>query len=259
MRKVIRKLNKFWRIIATGISFSVFGIGGLLGSVSVIPFLYLFSWSQETRARRTKLIIHYAFRMFIEMMRILGMLTYSVQDRELLNKPGRLILANHPSLIDVVFLMAFIKRADCIVKSSLLQNPFMRLPINTAGYIANDDPERVIELAAASLARGNSLIVFPEGTRTTPGEPLLMKRGAANVALRTDHDVSPVIIRCDPPAFTKGIQWYEVPEIRFHYSMCVQSNVKIDEFQQASTPSMAARRLTQFLEQYFTKGLLAHE
>jgi 1-acyl-sn-glycerol-3-phosphate acyltransferase len=39
-----------------------------------------------------------------------------------------------------------------------------------AGYIPNDDPERFIEACVACLERGENLIVFPESTRTVPGQ-----------------------------------------------------------------------------------------
>ncbi len=83
------------------------------------PVIYLSSFDTFVRERRAKLFVHYIMRGFVELMRCLGILTYSVKDRETYNQPGQLILANHPSLIDVVFLIGFIRQADCVIKSSL--------------------------------------------------------------------------------------------------------------------------------------------
>lgn len=170
------RLNKAWRVVATGLAFSLFGIGGFLLPFLAVPVIFLLPGNALDRERRAKTAIHYTMRAFVEIMRGLGILTYSVESPEDFNRPGQLILANHPSLIDVVFLIGFVKRADCVVKSDLRRNPFMRGPIGLAGYIANDDPEKVIDATVSSLARGNSLIIFPEGTRTTPGEPLDLDR-----------------------------------------------------------------------------------
>jgi hypothetical protein len=40
-----------------------------------------------------------------------------------------MIIANHPSLIDVVFLIGLVRQANCVVKQSLWENPFTRGPV----------------------------------------------------------------------------------------------------------------------------------
>jgi 1-acyl-sn-glycerol-3-phosphate acyltransferase len=192
-------------------------------------------------------------------MFVMGVLTYDVRDYEALNKPGQIILANHPSLLDVVFLIAFIQRADCVVKSSLLSNPFTMGAMRMAGYIANENPEQVVLQTAESLKRGNSLIIFPEGTRTTPGVPLKMKRGAANIALQSKGLITPVIIRCQPTTLTKQHKWYNIPHKRFHVELIPQPNLPIDEFHQEPLKSFSSRKLTRFLENYFIKELAKYE
>src|SRR5690606_3555824 len=107
----------------------------------------------------------------------------SVQGEHLLQRPGLLVLANHPCLIDVVFLIAFTPNPDCIVKGGLLANPAMRGYLRLTGFLRNDRGAELIEDARSSLAAGSALIIFPEGTRTQPGQPLQFQRGAANVAL----------------------------------------------------------------------------
>lgn len=252
-----RVLGRAWRVVATGLAFSLFGLGGVLLPPVAVPVIYLVSRDKEDRERRAKAFIHYTMRGFVEIMRGLGILTYSVDCPEDFNQPGRLILANHPTLIDVVFLLAFIKRADCVVKSSLWRNPFTRGPIRLAGYIANDDPEKVIEATVSSLERGNSLIIFPEGTRSTPGRALGFQRGAANIALRAGLPVTPVLIRCEPVTLTKNTPWYRVPPRRFHFAMAMQGEIEVRPFSEADNPSRAARRLTRYLQDYFTRELQA--
>lgn len=256
---MIAILDKAWRTFATAVAFSLFGIGCLILPWLAIPLLFLIPGGALGRERRAKALIRYAFRLFVEIMRGLGLLTYQLPNRELLNRPGQLLMANHPTLIDVVTLIAFTPRADCVVKGGLLRNPFTRLPIKVAGFIANDNPEQMVALARASLARGNSLVIFPESTRTTPGEPLKMMRGAANIALRAGHDITPVLIRCEPITLSKQHRWYQVPERRFTLSLTVQPNITVKSFLAGENIPLATRKLTRYLEQYFTKELNAHD
>ncbi len=52
-----------------------------------------------------------------------GVLSYEFHGAERLGRPGQIILANHPSLIDVVFLIGFTPQATCIVKEALFPQP----------------------------------------------------------------------------------------------------------------------------------------
>lgn len=256
---ILSVLDRVYRQLATGFCFTLFGVGGLILPWLALPIIFLIPGSVLQRERRAKAVIRVAFRGFVEVMRCLGLLTYSVPQRELLNAPGQLILANHPTLIDVVLLIAFTPRADCIVKGGLLRNPFMRLPIKVAGFIANDDPEQMVSLAAASLARGNNLVIFPESTRTTPGQPLRMKRGAANIALRAEQNIRPVVINCEPITLSKQHSWYQIPQRRFHLTLSVQPKITITSFLDSGNIPLATRKLTRFLEQYFTQELTTHD
>jgi 1-acyl-sn-glycerol-3-phosphate acyltransferase len=256
---MLKTLNSYWRVLATGFCFFTFGLGGLVLTLVAVPVLHLLPGGPLQRERRAKALIHYAFRGFMELMRGLGILTYSVELREQLNRPSQLIIANHPTLIDIVFLIAFIKRADCVIKGSLLRNPFTRSPVTLANYIANDNSEKVLELAEHSFRRGNSLIVFPEGTRTTAGKPLSMQRGAANIALRCDCEVLPVVIRCTPSTLTKELKWYQIPDRRFHITLSPRPVLDMAPFQQEKAVSLAARKLTRYFEDYFTQELVRHD
>lgn len=260
MTSIVKSVAKSWRIFATGFCFAMFGLGGILAPLLIQPFLFILPLSHERKDRIGKWVIHKLFRAFVELMRLSGIMTYEISDIDKLNQPGQLILANHPTLVDIVLLIAFIRNADCVVKASLKRmNPFTAMAITLAGYIANDDePKVALEAANASFRRGNSLVVFPESTRTTPGQPLIMKRGAANIALKTDCTIRPVLIYCDPITLTKQLKWYQVPERPFHIRMVVQEPLDIEAFRAMSGPK-AARQLTAYLEHYFTKELLVNE
>ena len=237
-------LNHAWRWIATAISFFLFGVGGVLISLFLMPVLYAFSGSRAIRERRGKKVIHYGFSLFIGIMRSLGVLTYKISGQEKL-AGAKLIVANHPSLIDTIFLIAMVPNANAVVTGRLLRNPFMWGPLKTAGYIINDgDAEGVIDAAADGFDKGYVLIIFPEGTRTVPLQPLKMKRGAANIAIRTGVDITPVLIECKPTTLTKADHWYQVPDKRVHISLKVKDRLEIAPYLKDVSPSVGSRMLT---------------
>jgi len=256
---LVEKIKYGWRWFATAFSFFSFGVGGILIPIFVVPVLYLLPGDQLLRERRGQKFIHHSFRFFIGMMKFMGVLTYDVSDIEKL-KDAKLILANHPSLLDVVFLISFVPNANCVVKSKLVQNPVMMGPLKAAGYIVNDEAaDDVIVAAAEAFEKGHALIVFPEGTRTTPSEPMQLKRGAANIAIRTEMDITPVLIECVPTTLTKADRWYQIPYKRMHFRIQVKEQIEIDKYLGDLSPTKAARMLTTDLRHYFLQELRLHE
>lgn len=245
--------DRGWRVVGTGLSFAVFGIGGCLLSLTVFPLLRLSSPDAAIARRRIQRAMQLAFRLFAWMMGRLTVVTHEVHGGErLLASSGRLIVANHPSLIDVVLIIAQMPSVDCIVKQALWRNPFLRWPVRWAGYIPNTTPERLIEDCARTLREGNSLLVFPEGTRTDPGQPLVFKRGAAQIALAANCEIVPITIECSTPALTKRDTWWRVPRRAGHWILTVGEPIRASDFQDPAAPALAARRLTQHLHAYFS-------
>lgn len=256
---MLDQIGRSWRVVGTGISFFSFGAGGLLMRVLVFPAINLLIREQQLRTTVARNIIRYTFRAFVGLMRGLGVLHYEIKGLKKLERKGLLILANHPTLIDTVFLMAFVKRADCIVKSGLWNNPFTQGPVRAAGYIKNENGPELIDQCITSLQAGNNLIIFPEGTRTPRDGTISFKRGAANIAIRGMRKVTPVLISCSPPTLGKGEKWWKVPSRCVHFSIEVQEDIDIESFiAAADNDARAARRLTDYLQNYFAEGSKRH-
>ena len=248
-----KKINAAWRLFATGFSFFCFGLGGLVLWLVIFPVLSVLPGKRLQKISRGQRVVHYSFYIFIGLMHRMGVMTYEIVGLEKLNRPGQLIVANHPTLVDIVFLISRIDQASCIVKEKLWHNPFTRGPIVNAGYISNGDPEKMIADCVAWLQSGGSLIIFPEGTRSVPGKPYRFQRGAAAIALQANKIVTPVTLSCYPSTLTKAESWYQIPYRRFHLAMHVGDDIELAEFTQIEPKSIAVRRFNQFLQDYFTQ------
>jgi 1-acyl-sn-glycerol-3-phosphate acyltransferase len=257
---MISGLDRCWRVIATAIAFTTFGLGGVILRIVAFPLLGILVRDPQLRVKRARRMVHLAFRGFIELMRVLGILRYRIEGLEKLNRGGQLVLANHPTLIDVVFLISLLPNADCVVKSSLARNPFTRGPVGATNYICNDGGAALVEDCIASVHGGNSLVIFPEGTRTPVNGPMTLQRGAANIAVRGACDITPVTIRCQPLSLTKGLPWWKVPQRRMQFTIIVHDNIAVAPFiaQAEGELAIAARQLTHYLHQYFSTETATH-
>jgi 1-acyl-sn-glycerol-3-phosphate acyltransferase len=256
---MLERCGRCWRIVATGLSFALFGLGGLALRLVVFPLLSLLLRERRRRMAAARAVVRISFRLFVGIMRGLGVLRYEIHGLDKLDREGLLILANHPTLIDTVFLMAFVRNADCIVKGALWNNPFTRGPVRAAGYINNRGGAQLVDDCIGSLRSGMNLIVFPEGTRTRPGEAIELKRGAANIAVRGLRAVTPVLIDCQPPTLGKGGKWWQVPPRRAVFRIEVKDDIEVGAFTgNGASEVMAARRLTEFLQDYFMREVPGH-
>ncbi|WP_284398428.1 lysophospholipid acyltransferase family protein [Dyella lipolytica] len=249
--------NYLWRLLATGMSFALFGLGGLVLRLIVLPLLGLLPGDALVRRRRARAAISKAFYLHVQFMYRSGVLIYDFEGAERLGRPGQMIIANHPSLIDVVFLIAHIRDANCIVKQSLWRNPFTRGPVRRAEYVSNNGSPDMLEQAADALREGQTLIVFPEGTRTKPGMPPVFHRGAAAIALRGARVITPVFIAVKPTTLTKAEPWYRIPARRVRVTLRVGQDIAPESFTADAPQPIASRRLNEHLHRLFLKELSA--
>lgn len=245
-------VNHIYRILATGFCFVCFGLGGVLLSVTVFPLQRMMIRNTAKRKQAARRTVHRTFGFFIGLMRRVGIFNFDFQARTILQQcQGNIIIANHPSLIDVVALIAMTPNADCVVKAQLFRNPFMRGVITSTGYISNSDPDKLLDDCAESLQQGNNLIIFPEGTRSIPGKLLHFQRGAANIALRAQADFLALYISCKPSTLTKQEKWYQVPVNKPTLSIGFLQYFPVSSYQAMASPSLAARHLTRDLQNLY--------
>ena len=155
-------LNRWWRIGVVAACFVAAGIGGIAYAIAVFPALRLLPGGPAARARRARVVIGRSFALLIAVLQHGGVMRLERHNIERLRGAGPvLVLANHPSYIDILVLLAHIPDAVCVVKSALWSNPFFGGVVRAAGYLRNDEPDRVIENCAACLAGARRSSSFP--------------------------------------------------------------------------------------------------
>ncbi|MGD0142129.1 MAG: lysophospholipid acyltransferase family protein [Rhizomicrobium sp.] len=256
---MMRRLERLWRQCATGLSFALFGLGGLLLAGFIFPVVNLIFRDKVRRTRIAQQIVHLAWKMFLRVVVAMRVLDFDAEGATVLRgETGTLVIANHPSLLDIVLIMSLMERTQCVVKAGAWRNPFMRGAIKATNYIPNlGDAEQVIDGCVAALKSGNNLVIFPEGSRTVPGQKVRLQRGFANIAIRAGAPIRIVTVSCTPPMLRKGEKWYQSPLRRPHYQVRVCDLLDTESFARSEIPSRAARSLTAHVARRFEE-LTAH-
>ncbi|PKH23705.1 1-acyl-sn-glycerol-3-phosphate acyltransferase [Enterobacterales bacterium CwR94] len=252
------RVEQAWRLVMTGLCFVLFGLGGLLLSMLWFNILFILLRDPARRRRIARQSISASFRFFLRTTKVLGVLDYHVEGADILKREqGCLVVANHPTLIDYVILASVMPETDCLVKSALLKNPFVSGVIRAADYLINSQSETLLSDCSQRLARGDTVLIFPEGTRTRPGEPMTLQRGAANIAVRCQCDLRVVTIHCTEHLLDKQSRWYDIPPRKPHFHLQVRERIHtrtfIDNAADAA-PSLAARQLNRHLLQQLSRS-----
>jgi 1-acyl-sn-glycerol-3-phosphate acyltransferase len=240
--------------------FAVFGICGALISTLIVPGYSAFVRDRVRRAHGVRNVVHRILHTYVGSMRALRLIDLEIVGLARVPAPGSLIVANHPSLIDALILLGHIKGAIVVAKRSLQINPFTSGAIRGADFVVNADALSLIDECCARIAAGESLVLFPECTRTGDDGVVRLRRGAAHIAVRAGCPVIPVTIELSEPLLNKKSRWWLAPKVR--PKVRVMGHAPIDPAQflrGGSSVSLAARRLTEHLREFYLGELNVRE
>lgn len=150
---------------------------------------------------RSGRMIHRVVRWWGRALLYVGRITVRVEGMEHL-VPGQTYVyaANHRSNFDIFLLLAFLPGPFAfIAKKSLFDIPIFGQALHRMGCIPVDRSNvqqaiRTLNQGAARVSQGNSVAIFPEGTRTTSPQLIPFKKGVFIMAKKSGQPVVPVSI-----------------------------------------------------------------
>ncbi len=249
---------RLWRLAASLIGTLLFGLG--ISIMTLVLTVFLWPLPLPTRRKRTftRGAISNAARLYVRTLRLLGVLTFEFRQIRRLVQPGQLVVANHPTLLDAVLLMSVMPNAIFIMKAAVARNPFMLGLAWLAGYLPNSiHGQTFIDRTTQVLRQGQTLVIFPEGTRTVGAEPGAFQRGVAHIALGVGCRIVPVVIDCQPVFMRKHESWFKALDRTPHYRVAALEPVDTETIAVGEPDSLRARKMTRLLHEKITRELQA--
>lgn len=122
------------------------------------------------------------------------------------------VVANHQSILDILLLCHVPREMKWVAKDELFRIPWVGWMLRMSGDIAirrghAESGGEALARAKAYLARGMSVIIFPEGTRSARGTLLPFKSGAFRLALDAGVPVLPIVVHGTAQGMPKGGPW----------------------------------------------------
>ncbi|MEQ8692037.1 MAG: lysophospholipid acyltransferase family protein [Pseudomonadales bacterium] len=237
------------RTLGFCLGYPAFALGCLLLALYG-PLSKLGSQDDRRRVIRMRLVAHRLAHHYLRLLMLLRIVQVSWDQPRVL--PAGMIIANHPSLIDVIWILSTQPDITLVLKSDLERFAILRYLAHRLDYISNSDPEALLQAGTAKLKAGETLLVFPEATRTKPDEPVKFRLGAAEMAIRAGVPIHPIIIHKQGRYLSKSCPWYEFPEEKLYWRIEHADTIPAVA---TTAPRQARRTLTARLQQDYRTRL----
>ncbi len=234
-------------VIGKLLALLIFGIGTILLTIICFPILKLIYRQKKDFRYHTRYLVYVLFNGFLGIIYALGVIKIKVDKKNYLkNLKSAIIVANHPAYLDSPVMISRFPHTSIIAKAALSKKNIMHAVINEL-YMPNSLPyEELLERAKEDLANGNTIVMFPEGTRSTIYGQNRYKKGAARLSLATGCPIIPVYIggNCKR-GLRKGDKVLQfATKGRYMYDLYVKEPVLPDAFKDLPE-AIAAKRMTQ--------------
>ena len=220
---------RFWRGFLVVSAFVVFGIASLILGLIYIPIGKIFI---KNKRKTFSHLIHKlwcSYTHFLMWLRIFKLNLYNITP---LN--GKIIVATHPSFIDILILIGLYDNSLCLAKKELLNNIFLKNIIKNVYIPNNIELDEFKQICTDALNDGYNIIIFPTGTRTCKGEELKIHKGAAALQISSGVDIIPIKMECDYSFLQKGKPIYDAGDKTITYKISQLAPIKLKDFGEKS-------------------------
>ena len=178
---------------------ALYGVWAFLMSFAFLPSLILPFWASDFIARFWTRSVYW-------LLRVTCGLTYRVEGMDFLPAGPVIVASKHQSAWDTLFFPYKLDKSAIILKRELFWLPFFGWYAKKYGAIGINRRggasaiRQMIKDSKKPLSMGRSIIIFPEGTRTAPGEKGFYHSGVAALYSQLKLPVVPV-------ALNSGLYW----------------------------------------------------
>ena len=237
----------FYHVFGKVFSLAIFGIGTTLLTIICFPICKILFRPKRRFRYHTRHLIYVLFKGFNKLLSIASLQKIRTDKKGYLdNLRSAIVVANHSAYLDSLVMIGQLKHTSVIPKAALSKKNVMQGVINEL-YMPNSlSFDEILARVKEDFEDGNTLLVFPEGTRSTPYGQNRYKKGAARISLATGVPIIPVYIGGNSKkGLGKGDRIFEYnPTKTYSFDLHIKDPIYPEEFKDLPN-AIAAKRMTQ--------------
>ncbi len=242
---------KIWRSILVLFSFAIFGTGAVILNFTVFPLAKYFI-KEENLLYFYSDIIHNSWKWFVKWLSVTQVIRLDIEDISSIK--NKVIVATHPSFIDVLILIAMIPRTTCVVKHALSKNPILTNLISSIFILDNDNLDSIKSQTKTMIEKGFNIIIFPSGTRHRKNEFPKIKKGAATIAMNAGVNIVALKYYTDFDFLFINQPIYEAGEKPVTYELTVAGEINTsEEMKKFDSEIVIKKNITKMIENILYK------
>lgn len=216
------------RLILYASALFMFTVGAILLGILIFPTVKIFSKGEKDYKQRCAAIVNKLWCFLIKYLKLTQIIDFEY-DKKITKIENKIIVASHPSFIDIVLLIALIPNSLCLVKTSILNNFIMRNIVKSL-YITNDGTiDDFLAKSKKALDYGFNIIIFPTGKRVDEGEAVQIHKGAAKLSILTKKSIVPIKITTSEPFLTKNRSIFQIGKNIVKFKLEIAEEINPDE------------------------------
>ncbi len=221
--------------------FSYFVVGCLLLQL-LLPFIIILPVKKLTKTRWLNTLLSKLAGSVINTgihfsKRYHGMENFDIK------KPS-IIIANHTSFLDILLLLMRDPKVIMMVKDWVYYSPLFGSLVRYVGFIPSERGVENLDLVKQRLAEGYSIMIFPEGTRSTDGTIARFHKGAFYLAKELNLDITPVLLKGVCQVLPKNIFYINKGWIDFK----VLPRIKADDASWGETYQQRTKNISRYFK-----------
>lgn len=215
------------RLILYASALFMFTVGAILLGILIFPTVKFFSKGEKDYKQRCAAIVNKLWFLLIKYLKLIQIIDFEY-DKKITKIENKIIVASHPSFIDIVLLIALIPNSLCLAKNSILNNFIMRNIVKSL-YITNDGTiDDFLAKSKKALDYGFNIIIFPTGKRVDEGEEVQIHKGAAKLSILTKKPIVPIKITTSEPFLTKNRSIFQIGKNIVNFQLEIGEEINPD-------------------------------
>ncbi|MCR5861385.1 1-acyl-sn-glycerol-3-phosphate acyltransferase [Flavobacterium sp. J372] len=237
---------QFRTLVHSIFSFIYYGLGGFLLSIFSLVFINLIPAKKHWKMK----VFRYLMSKFMKSVLYTNPFTSKRiinPHNETFDKPA-VIIANHTSFLDILAVGMLSPKIIYLVSDWVYNSPVFGIGVKLAGfYPVSQGLEGGVEHLRKKVKQGYSLVIFPEGTRSTTNQIHRFHKGAFYLAEEFGLDIVPIIIHGNSEVLPKGDFIIEDGSIDVH----ILPRITADDKSLGENYAARTRNLTKWFREQF--------